>query len=296
MRFVGRNGSFTCQTLPLRLLEEGGVLIDLPPWPNDAETALSVTVDFDACEAPEPHSIHPDRAWLSSGRYGAVAGVPRLLDIFSEHELRATFYVPGWVADTYASVVSDIVSAGHDLGLHGYRHLPPTQLPADEQLDELRRGIDALTRASGVCPGGYRAPAWAITDETLTGLSTVALEWDSSCMGADDPYFEFVGDARVLEFPVHWGLDDWAYVAFSATNPRNLGHPATLVDVLQREHDRAARERGHLTLTVHPECSGRRHRAEYLSEALYACAAHHPTWFGTHRELHGLLTPSGPTR
>src|SRR5512141_730197 len=51
-----------------------------------------------------------------------VANTGRLLAIFDEHRVKATFFVLGWVADRFPALVSSIANAGHELASHGYAH------------------------------------------------------------------------------------------------------------------------------------------------------------------------------
>jgi peptidoglycan/xylan/chitin deacetylase (PgdA/CDA1 family) len=46
----------------------------------------------------------------------------RLLDIFQRHQLEATFFVLGWVADRFPDLVREIERRGHEVATHGYSH------------------------------------------------------------------------------------------------------------------------------------------------------------------------------
>src|SRR6187549_1341296 len=55
----------------------------------------------------------------------------RLLGLLSESRVRATFFVLGWVAERYPSLVRRIASDGHEIASHGYGHeLITAQTPA----------------------------------------------------------------------------------------------------------------------------------------------------------------------
>src|SRR4051794_27488180 len=62
-----------------------------------------------------------------------TVALPRLLGELDALGLRATFFVEGWSAGVYAAAVREIAARGHDVGLHGWRHEPWSQLaPASE--------------------------------------------------------------------------------------------------------------------------------------------------------------------
>ena len=54
----------------------------------------------------------------------------RILELFDGHDIKATFFMLGWVAERYPGLVRRIVDAGHELASHGYSHVRVTrQLP-----------------------------------------------------------------------------------------------------------------------------------------------------------------------
>ena len=55
-------------------------------------------------------------------RYGPQVAVPRILRMLDRRGLRTTFFVPGWVAETWPDVIRSIRDAGHEIGHHGYMH------------------------------------------------------------------------------------------------------------------------------------------------------------------------------
>ena len=57
---------------------------------------------------------------LSIGQYGMTHGLPRLLKLFGEFGIKATFFVPGKVAETYPELIREVADRGHEIGCHGY--------------------------------------------------------------------------------------------------------------------------------------------------------------------------------
>ena len=51
-----------------------------------------------------------------------VANTERLLDLFDEHRVHATFFVLGWVAERIPALVRDIAARGHEIASHGFGH------------------------------------------------------------------------------------------------------------------------------------------------------------------------------
>lgn len=69
----------------------------------------------------------------SYGGYERRVGVPRLLEYLREIEIKATFFIPGWVIEAHPAMCEAIVRDGHEVGHHGYTHKRPD--PADFAID-----------------------------------------------------------------------------------------------------------------------------------------------------------------
>jgi polysaccharide deacetylase family protein (PEP-CTERM system associated) len=107
----------------------------------------------------------------------------RLLDLFDELEVSATFFVLGWVAERHPGLVRRIAERGHEIGSHGYSHkLVYTQDP-EEFRQETARSRQILQDASGQRIDGYRAATFSITGRNLWALDILAetgFAYDSS--------------------------------------------------------------------------------------------------------------------
>jgi len=105
-----------------------------------------------------------------------VANTERLLELFDEFNVRATFFVLGWVADRHPTLVRRIVSRGHELASHGYGHrLVYSQSPAEFR-EDVRRAKRLLEDAGGVEVRGYRAPSFSVTTASLWALDVLLEE------------------------------------------------------------------------------------------------------------------------
>jgi len=91
----------------------------------------------------------------------------RVLDIFAEHDVKATFFMLGWVADRYPGLVERITKEGHELASHGYAHLRVTQQTRAEFREDIDRTKRLLEDMSGTEVKGYRAPSYSIGKANL---------------------------------------------------------------------------------------------------------------------------------
>jgi polysaccharide deacetylase family protein (PEP-CTERM system associated) len=86
----------------------------------------------------------------------------RLLALFADGSVTATFFTLGWVAERHPALMRRIAAAGHEIASHGYGHVR-----ADTQTPEAFRADVAKTKAilqdtAGVAVRGYRAASFSI--------------------------------------------------------------------------------------------------------------------------------------
>ena len=124
-----------------------------------------VTFDFDALSGLVARGLTSPTP-VSRGEFGAVA-VPRILALLERFGVKTSFFIPGVVIDTYPAVCEQVVAAGHEIGHHGWAHIPPASQSPEEEEAGLVRGIERLRRLTGRKPAGYRSPSWDLSADTL---------------------------------------------------------------------------------------------------------------------------------
>ena len=92
--------------------------------------------------------------------------VRRVLDLFDELGVKATFFTLGWVAEREPKVVRAIVERGHELASHGYDHTRVFTFDARQFGADLAKSRAILEDASGAKITGYRAPSFSIDQRT----------------------------------------------------------------------------------------------------------------------------------
>jgi polysaccharide deacetylase family protein (PEP-CTERM system associated) len=96
--------------------------------------------------------------------------VERILGLFEDARIKATFFTLGWVAERYPQVVRSIVGAGHELASHGYSHVRATEQSEREFREDVTRTKVMLEDLSGVAVNGYRATSYSINRRNLWAL------------------------------------------------------------------------------------------------------------------------------
>ena len=100
-----------------------------------------------------------------------------LLDLLDTVQVRATFFVVGWVAERYPRLVEAVLAAGHEIGSHGYHHAPCLRPRSRARSGTIfARASRALTAAGAARVTMFRAPEWSINDRSLWALQTLVEE------------------------------------------------------------------------------------------------------------------------
>src|SRR3569623_1117071 len=86
----------------------------------------------------------------------------RILDLFAESIVNSTFFMLGWAAERYPSVVRRIVAVVHELASHGYSHVRVTEQTPQVFREDVIRNKQLLEDMGGVAVQGYRAARVAV--------------------------------------------------------------------------------------------------------------------------------------
>lgn len=142
------------------------------------------------------------------------ANMDRILGLFSDKGIKATFFTLGWIAERFPSMVKRIVEEGHELASHGWEHVRVTNQDPDAFRQDVSRTRALLEDLGGAVVRGYRAASYSIGAQNLWALDVLAeagYEYSSSIVPVrhdlygmpDAPRFAFrtAGD-RLLEIPV----------------------------------------------------------------------------------------------
>jgi polysaccharide deacetylase family protein (PEP-CTERM system associated) len=104
------------------------------------------------------------------------ANTERLLDVFDQFAVRATFFVLGWVGERHPDLVRRIAQRGHEIASHGYAHRLVYDQTRDGFREDIRRAKRLLEDATGSAVGGFRAPSYSITPRSLWAIDVLIEE------------------------------------------------------------------------------------------------------------------------
>lgn len=83
---------------------------------------------------------------------------PKLLEVLNDHNIKATFFFTGKNVEQYPELVRQTMQAGHQIGNHTYKHLPPLLISKglfEQEVDATNR---LIKNACGEAPKVFRPP------------------------------------------------------------------------------------------------------------------------------------------
>ena len=148
---------------------------------NQPLHAMSVDVE-DYFHVAALADVIPRESWASQP-LRVQHNTERLLHLFERHDVKATFFILGWVAEHCPELVRQIDRAGHEIASHGYSHQLVYRQTPDTFRKETRHSKQLLEDLTGKPVHGYRAASYSITRDSLWALDVLAecgFTWDSS--------------------------------------------------------------------------------------------------------------------
>lgn len=125
----------------------------------------------------------------------------RVLNIFDEYSIKATFFVLGWVARRCPGIVKRIHSAGHEVSSHGFGHDLIYKIGPERFRTDIRESKALLESLTGSKVNGYRAPSYSITDRSRWALEILVEEgyvYDSSIFPVYHDTYGIPGSLRFI--------------------------------------------------------------------------------------------------
>ncbi len=268
-------------------------------WPGETQCVAMLGFDVDGVSSwlnRDPgFANHP--SLMSMAEYGPSVATPRILDMLDAHGVPASFYVPGYVAETHPELVREIAARGHEVAHHGYMHEPPSTLTREQEDGVLRRGLDILGGITGRQPLGYRSPSWELSEHSLDLLAAHGFLYDSSLMGDDAPYLETApaSGRQLVEIPIHWLLDDAPNFVYAPVANRlgPMRNPDEVYGTWAAEFEGLYRYGRAFVLTMHPQYIGRPGRLLMLERLIEHIKTYPNVQFMRALDAARLFAPEG---
>lgn len=133
--------------------------------------------------------------------------VYRVIDLFAEADVSATFFTLGWVAKRHPNMIRRIANAGHEIASHGYDHARVFTFTRNEFAEDIRKAREIIEDCSGVQVTGYRAPSFSIDHRTPWAFAELAAQgyaYSSSVAPVAHDHYGWPDAPRFAFRPLPW--------------------------------------------------------------------------------------------
>jgi polysaccharide deacetylase family protein (PEP-CTERM system associated) len=131
------------------------------------------------------------------------ANVDRLLALFAESGVHATFFTLGWVAERYPAMIRRIVEQGHELASHGWDHTRADSQDEPAFRADIRKTRALLEDLGGVTVTGYRAATFSIGPRNLWAFRVLEEEGYRYSSSLYPIRHDLYGDVTASRIPFH---------------------------------------------------------------------------------------------
>lgn len=188
--------------------------------PAKIVNAMSVDVeDYFQVSAFAPHVAR--NSWETTP-LRVEANVDRILQLFDRHNVKATFFTLGWIAERLPEMVRRIVAEGHELASHGWEHTRVSAQQPEVFRQDIMRTRALLEDIGAVAVRGYRAASYSIGTNTPWAHDVLA-----------DAGYHYSSSIVPVRHD-HYGVPDASRFAFLTGSGRITEIPVTTVNVAGR--------------------------------------------------------------
>jgi polysaccharide deacetylase family protein (PEP-CTERM system associated) len=185
---------------------------------RNMKNALSIDLEDWFC-ANNLCNVIPKEKW-DEQELRVVHNTKRLLDLFEKYNIKATFFVLGWIAERVPYLITQIEELGHEIATHGYSHSLITEVTPELFDKDIEKALAVTQSCVKQKIRGFRAPSFTITENTMWAIDILykhGIEYDSSVFP--------------VGFHPDYGISDAPLVVYKI-NENMLEVPLSIVELL----------------------------------------------------------------
>lgn len=258
-------------------------------WPGGRHVAVVFNIAYEAWSEGATSGVGPmgnplaagmfDHNADSYGRYGANAGIRRLMGILDETGIKANVFTSGVLAVHDPDQVRAVASAGHEIVGHGYaQDLIPSLLSPEDDERSIARSTEALAEVTGSRPLGWISPRATAGEDTLRRLARHGYQWHCDALDSDLPYVQKFPEGDLVAIPLSIEFNDLPHAMRFGRTPQQF------VDMVQQALPHLIAATNDVVIVdvlVHTHCYGRPAGAWAYREIARLCAGRDDIWVTT---------------
>ncbi|MGI5859498.1 MAG: polysaccharide deacetylase family protein [Tepidanaerobacteraceae bacterium] len=127
--------------------------------------------------------------------------IPPLLKVFSEKNVKATFFIEGRWAEKFPDLLKLIYNKGHEIGNHGYSHAHHGQLSYEDNFNEIKKTEMVIQEITGEKPTLFAPPYGEFSELTVKAVNSMnyrLIMWTIDTIDWKKPGVEYIVN-KILE-------------------------------------------------------------------------------------------------
>ena len=258
-------------------------------WPGGERVGIVFNIAYEGWSPGQVPGIGPmgnplkpgffDANAASWGKYGAVRGIWRALEVAARQGVTCSVMANGVLAEFWPETVKAIHAAGHELVAHSYgMDVIPVYLDEAGQRENIRRTTGLIGDLVGEAPQGWISPRGTGSPGHTALLAEAGYRHDGDCNDDDMPYMEAVGGREIVRIPLIMDVNDLPSAIRYGNNARAMlqQFEDAFAALLERETGPAM-----LDVTIHTHVYGRPAGAWVFEEIMRQVRATPAAWCGT---------------
>jgi peptidoglycan/xylan/chitin deacetylase (PgdA/CDA1 family) len=255
-------------------------------WPNGARIAVSASLMLeaggqnlyrsDALYGPMPDGYLdlPTNTWFE---YGAVEGIPRLLDLFDKHGVKATSFMVGTAVEKHPDLAREIVRRGHEAAAHGRTWESTFALSRADEKKNISDGAEMIEKATGFHPVGWNAAGLRNSANTLEILQELGFLYHIDDVSRDEPFINVLPRGNLVTVPYSAFVND-----FQNAFPGRYAPPSyeqLLIDQFDQLYEEGEKRRRMMLICTHDRMCGMPAAVRMLDRVLQHMRQKAGVWF-----------------
>lgn len=133
-----------------------------------------------------------------------VENTEMILELFEKYNIKATFFVVGYIAEKFPELVKKIFEQGHEIGSHSYSHNDLRKIDSKIFEEDIQKSIQILQNIIGEKILGFRAPFFSIDQKSFWAMKIISkyFVYDSSVFPVRTPLYGLPKAPRKIYNPL----------------------------------------------------------------------------------------------
>ncbi len=261
-------------------------------WPNGARIAVSASLMLEAGgqnlfrsdalfgPMPEGYMDLPTNTWFE---YGAVEGIPRLLDLFDKHGIKATSFMVGTAVEKHPDLAREIVRRGHEAAAHGRTWESTFALARNDEKKNISDGAEIIERITGAHPVGGNAAGLRNSPNTLEILQELGFLYHIDDVSRDEPFINVLPKGTLVTVPYSVNLNDFQNAFPGRYSPPS--YEQVLKDQFDQLYEEGDKRRRMMLICTHDRMCGMPAAVRMLDRVLQHMRQRAGVWFARKDEI-----------